>query len=85
MDYIISHGQLGKALDRPALIALLLPFLFLLFHPEHIALGNENKFKQRIFKAPVEISVGNHDLSRKNLPFCAAFLSFRLSVRTVGP
>ena len=61
MDHIVTHGQLGKTLDCLALVICFLPALFLLFHAEHVTLGDIDKLKKRVFKPPVEAAVGNHD------------------------
>ena len=67
VNHIISHRKLGKALDLLALVGLL-AFLFLMVLAENIALGDHHKFDQRIFKAPVNISAGCHDLPRLRHP-----------------
>ena len=74
MNHIVSYGQFRKALNLLPLIGCLFSLLFLAHTAEHVSFGNHDKLDQRIFKPPVKIPVGNHDLSRQHLdlPFVRA-------------
>ena len=64
MHHIITDRKLGKALDLLTLVG----GLFLLFPPpsaaEHVSLGNHDELNQRIFKSPVQLSIGHQDFAR---------------------
>ena len=62
MDHIVAHAQLGKALNLPSLIGGLFPPLLFLFRTEHIALREDDKLDHGIFKAPVQVAIGDQYL-----------------------
>ena len=83
MYHIVSHGELGKALDFPSLVGrLFLLSLFSLTASEHVALCDDSKFQKRVLKAPVEVSVGDHNLSGLHL---SAVLIRQIGLQPVLP
>ena len=79
MDYIISYCQLRETLNSFSLVIALFPPFFLLFRAKHVTFCNDDIFDQGIFKTPVDISVGNQDLTWRR------FMFFPCSVRTISP
>ena len=66
MDHIVSHLQLGEALDLPALVGAAL--LFLLYLPENVCLRDDLELQQRVLVPLPHVAVGGHDLPRLHLP-----------------
>ena len=68
VNHIVAHRQLGKALDSLALVIRLFPALFFfLLHAEHVALGDKDELDQRILESPVQVAVGNQNLTGLDL------------------
>ena len=62
----LFHQQ-NRILELEQMLHKLLFSLFLpLFHAEHVALSDDDELDQRVLKALMEFSVGNHDLPRSD-------------------
>ena len=66
MHHIIADGKFGEAADLLSLVIVLFPLLLPFFHAKHIALGDDDKFNQWVFKALMKLSVSDQDLSRSH-------------------
>ena len=62
MHHVVADGKFGEAADLLSLVIVLFPLLLPFFHAKHIALGDDDELDQRILKALVKLSVGDHDL-----------------------
>ena len=66
MHHVVADGKFGEAADLLSLVIVLFPLLLPFFHAKHIALGDDDKFDQRVFKALMELSVSDQDLPRSH-------------------
>ena len=67
MYHIVSDTQFAEILDPLSAVLGFLPF-FLFFLSENIRFRDHHKLDQRIFKAPLGMAEGGHDLSGGNDP-----------------
>ena len=66
MHHVVADRKFGEAADLLSLVIVLFPLLLPFFHAKHIALGDDDKFDQRVFKALMELSVSDQDLPRSH-------------------
>ena len=66
MHHIIADGELREAADLLSLVIVLFPLLLPFFYAEHVTLGDNDELDQRVLKALVKLSVGDHDLPRSH-------------------
>ena len=66
MYHIVADGEFGEAADLLSLVIVLFPLFLPFFHAEHVTLGDDDELDQRVLKALVELSVGDHDLPRSH-------------------
>ena len=66
MHHIIADGEFREAADLLAFVIIFFPLFLPFFHAEHVALGDHDELDQRVLKALMEFSVGDHDLPRSD-------------------
>ena len=66
MHHVVTDREFGEAADLLSLVIVLFPLFLPFFHAEHVALGDDNELDQRVLKALMEFSVGDHDLPRSD-------------------
>ena len=66
MHHIIADGEFREAADLLAFVIIFFPLFLPFFHAEHVALGDDDELDQRVLKALMEFSVGDHDLPRSH-------------------
>ena len=66
MHHVVTDREFGEAADLLSLVIVLFPLFLPFFHAEHVALGDDDELDQRVLKALMEFSVGDHDLPRSD-------------------
>ena len=79
MNHIVSHCQVGKALNLRSLVSGFLPLPLLFLHTEHVAFRDHDKLNHRILETTVQVSVGHQNLARLHLHLFPAL------IRAPGP
>ena len=62
MHHVVADREFGEAADLLSFVIIFFSLFLPLFHAEHVALSDDDELDQRILKALVKLSVGDHDL-----------------------
>ena len=66
MHHVVADREFGEAADLLSFVIIFFSLFLPLFHAEHVALSDDDELDQRVLKALMEFSVGNHDLPRSD-------------------